>query len=104
MIAAGMTGNTDGALVAARAIGFVVSDAKAPQLIALIKALLGDYQQAGDLLKQLAPGELEIPSHFTLIARVMVILSGVSHQLVPNQRIIGGALFAALARATSKAA
>ncbi len=97
MIAAGMSGDTAKAVEAARAIGFVVSDAKAPHLITLIKALLGDYEQAGDLLKQLAPGELEIPHHFTLIGRVMIILSGVSHTLVPNERIIGGALLAALA-------
>ena len=97
MIAAGMSGDIAKAVEAARAIGFVVSDDKAPHLITLIKALLGDYEKAGDLLKQLAPGELEIPHHFTLIGRVMIILSGVSHALVPNERIIGGALLVALA-------
>jgi ubiquinone biosynthesis protein len=97
MIASGMAGDSAKAVEAARAIGFVISDAKAPALISLIRALLGDYRQAGDLLKQLSPGELEIPHHFTLIGRVMIILSGVSHSLVPNERIIGGALLAALA-------
>lgn len=37
-------------------------------------------------------GKLEIPSHFTLIMRALVILSGVSHTLVPNERVIGSAL------------
>jgi ubiquinone biosynthesis protein len=97
MIAAGMSGDTAKSVEAARAIGFVISDAKAPHLISLIKALLGDYDKAGDLLKQLAPGELEIPHHFTLIGRVMIILSGVSHSLVPNERIIGGVILVALA-------
>jgi ubiquinone biosynthesis protein len=97
MIAAGMAGDHARAVEAAREIGFVVSDERAPQLIVLIRALLGDYERAGDLLKQLAPGELEIPHHFTLIGRVMIILSGVSHRLVPNERLIGAALLAALA-------
>ena len=97
MIAAGMAGDTAKAVEAARAIGFVISEAKAPLLLSMIKALLGDYREAGDVLKQLAPGELEIPHHFTLIGRVMIILSGVSHSLVPNERIIGRALLVALA-------
>jgi len=97
MIAAGMSGDPAKAVASARAIGFVITDAKAPALISLVKALLGNYEHAGDLLKQLAPGELEIPPHFTLIGRVMIILAGVSHTLVPNERIIGGALLAALA-------
>jgi hypothetical protein len=97
MIAAGMAGDSARAVEAARAIGFVVTETRAPELITLIRALLGDYEKAGDLLKQLAPGELEIPHHFTLIGRVMIILSGVSHSLVPKERVIAGALLVALA-------
>lgn len=96
MITAGMSGDSKTAVEAARAIGFVVSDAKAPALLTMVKAMLGDYDKAADLLEQIAPGELEIPHHFTLIGRVMIILSGVSHSLVPNERIIGGALLLAL--------
>lgn len=96
MIAAGMSGNTQQALASARAVGFVISDARAPALLMLIKAMLGDYGQAADLIKQVAPGELEVPHHFTLIGRVMIILSGLSHSLVPGERIIGGAMLAAV--------
>ncbi len=96
MIVAGMSGDTKLAVASARAIGFVISDAKAPALITLVKAMLGDYDKAADLIKQVAPGELEVPHHFTLIGRVMIILSGVSHSLVPHERIIGGALLTAL--------
>lgn len=96
MIAAGMSGDSKQALASARAVGFVISDAKAPALLMLIKAMLGDYGQAADLIKQVAPGELEVPHHFTLIGRVMIILSGLSHSLVPGERIIGGAMLAAV--------
>ncbi|MBX3154742.1 MAG: AarF/ABC1/UbiB kinase family protein [Deltaproteobacteria bacterium] len=100
MMAGAMRGDLPGALAAARAIGFVVADERAPQLLGLVRALLGDYRDTGRLAQELRRGkrgELEIPSHFTLIARVMVILSGVSHTLVPGERVIGGALLAALA-------
>jgi ubiquinone biosynthesis protein len=97
MIVAGMSGDTQRAVIAARAIGFVISDDKAPALITLVKAMLGDYSQAADLIKQVAPGELEVPHHFTLIGRVMIILSGLSHSLVPGERIIGVAMLAAVA-------
>ena len=97
MIAAAMAGDPERAVIAARAIGFVVADVRAPELLAMVRTLMGDYRNAGQMLQHLRRGELEIPSHFTLIARVMVILSGVSHSLVPDERIIGGALVAALA-------
>ena len=97
MIARGMAGDNAGALAAARSIGFVIADDVAPSLLELVRALLGDYKNAGNMLQQVRPGQLEIPSHFTLIGRVLVILSGVSHSLVPNERVIAGALIAALA-------
>jgi ubiquinone biosynthesis protein len=97
MITRGMAGDAAGAVEAARAIGFVIGAERTPELIGMVRALLGDYSQAGTLLQHLKRGELEVPSHFTLIVRVMVILSGVSHRLVPGQRVIGGALLSALA-------
>jgi ubiquinone biosynthesis protein len=99
MIGSAMAGNLAGAVEAARSIGFVIADDIAGDLLAMIKTLLGDYQQAGQLLDHLKRGRLEIPSHFTLIIRVLVILSGVSHTLVPGERIIGGALATALVSA-----
>jgi ubiquinone biosynthesis protein len=97
MIAGAMAGDTERAVGAARAIGFVIGPERAPELLALVRTLLGDYQRAGDVLQHLRKGELEIPSHFTLIVRVMVILSGLSHALVPGERVIGAALATALA-------
>ncbi len=97
MMAAAMAGNTPAAIEAARAVGFVIADDVAPELVGLVRTLLGDYRNAGALLQNVRRGKLEIPSHFTLIMRVMVILSGLSHSLVPGERVIGGALLTALA-------
>ena len=97
MIASAMAGNSAAAVEAARDVGFVIADDLAPELLRLVRALLGDYKNAGELLQHLKRGRLEIPSHFTLIMRVFVILSGVSHTLVPDERVIGAALAAALA-------
>jgi ubiquinone biosynthesis protein len=97
MIASAMAGDAPKAVAAAREIGFVIDDEVAGDLLALVRTLLGDNKNAGQLLQHVRRGRLEIPSHFTLIIRVLVILSGVSHTLVPGERVIGGALASALA-------
>ncbi|MFN0250950.1 MAG: ABC1 kinase family protein [Kofleriaceae bacterium] len=97
MIASAMAGDAQKAVAAAREIGFVIDDEVAGDLLALVRTLLGDNKNAGQLLQHVRRGRLEIPSHFTLIIRVLVILSGVSHTLVPGERVIGGALASALA-------
>lgn len=104
MIASAMVGNAPAAIAAAREVGFVVPDELAPELDGLVRTLLGDYQNAGKLLTNVRRGKLEIPSHFTLIIRTLVILSGVSHTLVPNERVIGGVLAATLAKSLPRAA
>ena len=101
MIASAMAGNAPAAIAAAREVGFVVPDELAPELTGLVRTLLGDYQNAGKLLTSVRRGKIEIPSHFTLVMRTLVILSGVSHTLVPNERVIGGVLAAALAKAAA---
>jgi ubiquinone biosynthesis protein len=97
MMTAAMSDDTAGAIAAARAVGFVVADDRGRELVGLIRALLGDYRDAGQLVRSIRKDRLEVPSHFTLIGRVMVILNGVSHTLVPGERIIAGAVLAALA-------
>jgi ubiquinone biosynthesis protein len=97
MIGSAMTGDGAGAATAARAIGFVIADARVPELLGLVRALLGDYRGVSNALEHIKRDEIEIPSHFTLIVRVMIILSGVSHTLVPGERVIAAALMTALA-------
>jgi ubiquinone biosynthesis protein len=91
-----LANNAPDAALAARKLGFVIADDLVPTLLVLVRALLGDYQNVMQHLNQLAPGRFEIPSHFTLIMRAMVILNGVSHSLVPNERIAATALAGSL--------
>jgi hypothetical protein len=64
----------------------------------LMRALVGDYDNVHRLAQHLKRGDFEIPSHFTLIMRTLLILNGVSHMLAPGERLIAHALIAALAR------
>ena len=97
MMAGAMAGDPARAVAAAREIGFVIADDRGAELVGLVRMLLGDRGVAADVLPHVRKGELEVPSHFTLIVRVRVILSGVSHTLVPGERVIGAALATALA-------
>jgi ubiquinone biosynthesis protein len=97
LIAATMAGDAERAATAARTIGFVIADDLVPQLLVLVRGLMGDYRDAGQLLEHFRRGRLEVPSHFTLIIRALVILNGVSHSLAPGERVIAGALATALA-------
>jgi len=99
-----MAGNAAAAVTAARALGFVVADERVPELLVLVRALVGDYQNARDLAQHLRRGSLEVPSHFTLIIRTLIILNGVSHILAPGERVIPTALVAALSRNLARAA
>jgi len=97
MIVKAMSGDIPAALVAARSVGFdATGDPEAFR--DLIRMLMGDSGIARGALATLQASTLErIPSHFALIARTFVILNGLSHQLVPNERVIAGALARALA-------
>jgi ubiquinone biosynthesis protein len=97
LLRAAMAGDAAAAIAAARATGFVVADGRGPELLVLLRAVLGDYGNTTQVMKQLGRGAVIVPSHFTLIARVMVLLNGVSHMLVPGERVIAGAVLAALA-------
>lgn len=97
LLACAMRGDTDGALAAARAMGFVIPDGQAGTLLGVVRMLMGDYKDSGAVTEAFASSRVGIPTHFTLIGRVMIILSGLSHSLVPGEKIIPGALLAALA-------
>ncbi|HEY5927864.1 MAG TPA: AarF/UbiB family protein [Kofleriaceae bacterium] len=97
MIASTMAGNAPAAAAAAREIGFVIADDLVPELLVLVRSLMGDYENARNMLQHLRRDHLEIPSHFTLIIRALIILNGVSHTLAPGERVIAGAIAAALA-------
>jgi len=93
MIVHAVAGNGAKALIAARSIGFKFQTDDPKQLMELLKMLMGDYSSTERLVEVLKENRLEdVPSHFTLIVRAMVLLNGLSHKLVPNERIIAGSL------------
>ncbi|MBL9014138.1 MAG: AarF/ABC1/UbiB kinase family protein [Myxococcales bacterium] len=97
LLASAMRGDSERALAAAQAMGFQVPDGQVATLLGVVRMLMGDYKDSGAMTEAFATSRIGIPTHFTLIGRVMIILSGVSHTLVPGEKIIPAALLAALA-------
>ncbi len=97
LLATAMRGDTAGAVTSARAMGFIIPDGQESTLLGVVRMLMGDYKDASSVTEAFASSRVGIPTHFTLIGRVMIILSGVSHSLVPGEKVIPGALLAALA-------
>ncbi len=105
MIVHGLAGNAAGAVAAARAAGFEVADGSPAALVALILAFMGDREgETGlrDLLRETPVSR--VPSHFGLIARVMLLLNGLSHVLAPGEMAIQRAFVEVLASQVDEAA
>jgi cytochrome P450/predicted unusual protein kinase regulating ubiquinone biosynthesis (AarF/ABC1/UbiB family) len=98
MLTRGLAGDVPGAAAAARRAGFEVRDEESTALPALVLALLGgrDEMMNADALIAETPVR-RVPSHFGLIARVMLLLNGLSHRLAPGQLLVQRALVEALA-------
>jgi ubiquinone biosynthesis protein len=97
MLVKSLAGDGDGILAAARAAGFEIRDADRSQLPALVRSLLGQYSAETSFADLLMRNPLvKIPPHFTLIGRVLVLLSGLSHVLAPGEMLIQRALTEAL--------
>ena len=98
MFAYAMRGDSERAASAAADIGFVIRSEQRHEFLGLVRLLFGDYRDAHGTLAVLRDGAIEhIPHHFTLIIRVFLLLNGVSHSLVPGERVIARAMLAALA-------
>jgi ubiquinone biosynthesis protein len=93
MIVKGLSGDVIGALNAARSIGFT-ADGDPAAFGDLIHVLMGNHARvAGDAMSVLSRTKLgNVPSHFALIGRTFILLNGVSHMLVPGERVIPGAV------------
>lgn len=99
MLVRGITGDAAGALAAARRAGFEIGDDQATALPGLVLAMLGDRDDDPGIPAMLAETPITtIPSHFTLIGRVMILLNGLSHRLAPGRLLVQRALVDALAR------
>ena len=108
MLARGLAGDGPGALAAARVAGFEISDddpSASAALPLMVLALMG--QQAGDvdvadLLARMPVAH--VPRDFGLIARVMLLLNGLSHTLAPGERLIQRALMERISPAAAAGA
>ncbi len=96
MVVKSMSGDSAGAMEAAQSIGFVVGGQSPQEFQKLIKILMGDYSESNlrGILKA-SPLE-EVPSHFAIIGRVFMLLNGLSHRLVPGERVIASAIITSL--------
>ena len=97
MIVKGMGGDLDGAVAAARSIGFELAGDPAA-FHDLIRAFMGDNDRAKNALDALRASSLKgIPSDFTIIGRAFILLNGLSHRLAPGERLIAMAVARRLA-------
>ena len=104
MLTRGLAGDVPGAVGAARRAGFEVRDDQATALPALVLALLGDRDEMMNAEALIAETPItKVPSHFGLIARVMLLLNGLSHRLAPGQLLVQRALVEALTAHTPAA-
>lgn len=93
MIGCALSGDGAGAVEAARALGFDLPDARPEIVLALIGALMGGNLEETNLRDLFGQSPVrEIPNHFGLIARCMLLLNGLSHRLVPGEKVIQAAL------------
>lgn len=91
MIVKSMSGDGDAALEAARSIGFEVGGQSPDDFRQLIFMLMGDYSSS-NVFGALKESPIDrVPSHFTIIGRVLLLLNGLSHRLVPGERVIANA-------------
>ncbi|MEW6269483.1 MAG: cytochrome P450, partial [Thermodesulfobacteriota bacterium] len=98
MLVRALAGDAQGALEAARSAGFEVRGDQASALPALVLSLLGDRDGDADFAALIAETPItRVPSHFTLIGRVMILLNGLSHRLAPGQLLVQRALVDRLA-------
>ncbi len=96
MIIKTMSGDTDGSIEAARSIGFEIGGQSPEDFKTLILMLMGDYSSA-NVLGALKASPLDrVPSHFAIIGRVFLLLNGLSHRLVPGERIIAKSIIRSL--------
>lgn len=99
MLVRALAGDAQGALAAARTIGFELRDGQASALPALVLSLFGDRDGETDFASLIAQAPIaRVPSDFTLIGRVMILLNGLSHRLAPGQLLVQRALIEQLSR------
>ena len=80
-------------------------DDQATALPALVLVMLGDRDEQANTMRLIQETPItRVPSHFGLIARVLLLLNGLSHRLAPGQMIVQRALVETLAAQSAGAA
>jgi ubiquinone biosynthesis protein len=98
MIVRGLAGDAAGAAAAAEAAGFELSSRDPALILGMLRRLLGQRDET-ELRELLENNPIaRVPSHFALIARVMILLNGLSHTLAPAEGRIQRTLLRELAR------
>jgi cytochrome P450 len=98
LVTRGLGGDVPGAVAAARRAGFELRDDQATALPALVLVMLGDRDEQANTMRLIQETPItRVPSHFGLIARVLLLLNGLSHRLAPGQMIVQRALVETLA-------
>jgi len=98
LVTRGLAGDVPGAVKAARRAGFEVREDQATALPGLVLVMLGDRDEQANTMRLIQETPItRVPSHFGLIARVLLLLNGLSHRLAPGQMIIQRALVETLA-------
>jgi hypothetical protein len=93
LVTRGLAGDVPGAVAAARRAGFEVRDDQATALPGLVLVMLGDRDEQANTMRLIQETPItRVPRHFGLIARVLLLLNGLSHRLAPGQMIIQRAL------------
>lgn len=96
MLRSGLGGDLDGALVAARALGFEIRG-EPGAFRELLQMLTGERSGRNPLEALRASSVKGMPGDFAIVARAFVLLNGVSQTLAPGERLIAGALLQQLA-------
>jgi len=92
MLRRGLGGDLDGAVAAARALGFEIRG-EPEAFRELLLLLTGERSKARNPLESLRAASMKgMPSDFAVVARAFVLLNGLSHALAPGERLIAGAL------------
>lgn len=97
MLLAFATGDADAMTRHARDLGFDLGETRPEALVALVQKLLGDSIGGESMVELLERTSVKkVPDHFGLIVRTLIILNGLSHSLVPGERVIQREMMRAL--------
>ena len=88
LIVAGMKKDNPAIVEAAGRLGITIDEDGAKNFVPLVQGLMGQYAEHRETFESVRRSLGEIPGHFILIARTLVLLNGLSHTLAPGKRLV----------------